>query len=268
MTGAGTESPWPKRSPWFILYGLRQKGRYRPSVVHLRERPYSIARHPNPVSPPVNVPSTALAPARHARREPIHQEPLELNTFADAAVANDAAPCDPSALPGCARRPPRRRVLTHEEEVDLSQRIEAGERDALYALLGTAHAAVPLRALAAEVREALKESCPRSSSGTPKKTRTPPWASNGWRACSSELRPALRPSWFGTRRRASAASAAARAWRWSSPRSASSGACSIASRARFERAGPTNAPGAPSPAGGVMPSARCTSSWAPTSASW
>jgi RNA polymerase primary sigma factor len=44
-------------------------------------------------------------------------------------------------------------VLTHEEEVDLSQRIEAGERDALYALLGTAHASVPLRAIAAELKE-------------------------------------------------------------------------------------------------------------------
>ena len=44
-------------------------------------------------------------------------------------------------------------MLTHEEEVDLSQRIEAGERDALYALLGTAHASVPLRAIAAELKE-------------------------------------------------------------------------------------------------------------------
>jgi RNA polymerase primary sigma factor len=37
--------------------------------------------------------------------------------------------------------------------VELSQRIEAGERDALQALLGSVHAAPPLRALAVEVRD-------------------------------------------------------------------------------------------------------------------
>src|SRR4029077_4022544 len=126
------------------------KGRYRPSVVHPQERPYSIARHLNPV-PNVNVPSTALAAARPARREAIHQPPLELDTFADVTVANDRAPA--SIAPPSAPRAPRRRVLTHEEEVDLSQRIEAGERDALYALLGTVHAAAPLRAIAAELRD-------------------------------------------------------------------------------------------------------------------
>jgi RNA polymerase primary sigma factor len=99
----------------------------------------------------VNVPSTALAPARSARREAIRQEPLELETFADVAVANDRAPA--SVPPPSAPRPARRRVLTHEEEVDLSQRIEAGERDALYALLGTVHAATPLRAIATELRD-------------------------------------------------------------------------------------------------------------------
>jgi RNA polymerase primary sigma factor len=43
-------------------------------------------------------------------------------------------------------------VLTHEEEVELSRRIEIGERDALYALLGSPAAASPLRALAEELR--------------------------------------------------------------------------------------------------------------------
>jgi RNA polymerase primary sigma factor len=100
----------------------------------------------------VNVPSTALAPARPARREAIHQEPLELNPFAEAAAANDAA-APASIAPPAAPKTARRRVLTHEEEVDLSQRIEAGERDALHALLGTVHAAVPLRAIAGELRD-------------------------------------------------------------------------------------------------------------------
>jgi RNA polymerase primary sigma factor len=97
----------------------------------------------------VNVPSTALAP-RPVRREPVRPA-LELETFADVTVANDAAPA--SIAPPSAPKSARRRVLTHEEEVELSQRIEAGERDALYALLGTAHAAVPLRAIAAELKE-------------------------------------------------------------------------------------------------------------------
>jgi RNA polymerase primary sigma factor len=43
-------------------------------------------------------------------------------------------------------------VLTHEEEVELSRRIEAGERDALYALLGCPAASGPLRGLAEELR--------------------------------------------------------------------------------------------------------------------
>src|SRR5271167_4386407 len=119
------------------MYGLRREGPVQavccpPSRATLIHRSAS-----QPRKRPVNVPSTALAPARTARREAIHQESLELNTFADAA----------------APKTPRRRVLTHEEEVDLSQRIEAGERDALHALLGTVHAAAPLRALAGELRE-------------------------------------------------------------------------------------------------------------------
>jgi RNA polymerase primary sigma factor len=84
------------------------------------------------------------------RREPVRPA-LELETFTDVAVANDAAPA--SVAPPSAPKSARRRVLTHEEEVALSQRIETGERDALYALLGTAHAAIPLRAIAAELKE-------------------------------------------------------------------------------------------------------------------
>jgi RNA polymerase primary sigma factor len=44
-------------------------------------------------------------------------------------------------------------VLTHEEEIALSQRIEAGERDALEAILGSKQVVEPLRALAAELRD-------------------------------------------------------------------------------------------------------------------
>ena len=92
----------------------------------------------------MNVPSTAaLAPVR----EDIRQPAFELETLGEATAANDAA------VPVAAFRPGRRRVLTHEEEVALSQRIEAGERDALQALLGSPRAAAPLRAMASELRE-------------------------------------------------------------------------------------------------------------------
>jgi RNA polymerase primary sigma factor len=93
----------------------------------------------------VNVPNTALAPLR----EDLERDSLELETLpASASVANDAAPPASRTLP----RPPRRRVLTHEEEVELSRRIEAGERDAVFALLGSAYSAGAFRALAEEVR--------------------------------------------------------------------------------------------------------------------
>jgi RNA polymerase primary sigma factor len=91
----------------------------------------------------VNVPNTALA----SRREDSNDEPLDIDTLASTA-ANDATA---ASLPPRVR-PPRRRVLSHEEEVDLSRRIEAGERDALHALLGTRTAAAPMRALASELR--------------------------------------------------------------------------------------------------------------------
>jgi RNA polymerase primary sigma factor len=102
-------------------------------------------------------PITAIGIAS-ARRAPRRAEPLAFETFAEApgtAVANDAAPTvatSAHASPGAPPRGARRRVLTHEEEVELAQRIETGERDALHALLGSAHAAVPLRALASELR--------------------------------------------------------------------------------------------------------------------
>lgn len=93
----------------------------------------------------MNAPSTALAPAR----EDLETEPLELETFADVAVANDASPTPVPAPP----RTGRRRVLTHEEEVALSQRIEGGERAALEAMLGSTHCAPVLRALASDLRD-------------------------------------------------------------------------------------------------------------------
>jgi RNA polymerase primary sigma factor len=91
----------------------------------------------------VNVPSTALAP----RREDTNRKPVELDTLANTA-ANDATV---TAVPAVARTQ-RRRVLSHDEEIELSRRIEAGEAHAFYALLGTKTAAAPLRALAAELR--------------------------------------------------------------------------------------------------------------------
>jgi RNA polymerase primary sigma factor len=110
----------------------------------------------------VNAPSTALAPLR----SDLDQEPLELETLSDVAVANDAAPHavgSHSSHPGphstshsSIMAPPRharRRVLTHEEEVALSQRIEGGECDALGAMLSSVQAAAPLRAIAAELRD-------------------------------------------------------------------------------------------------------------------
>ncbi|HEY8091881.1 MAG TPA: sigma-70 family RNA polymerase sigma factor [Polyangiaceae bacterium] len=98
----------------------------------------------------MNAPTSALASLREDRR----QEPLALTPLsADGAVANDALP--PSArVPAAPGRPPRRRVLTHEEEVELSRRIECGERDALFSLLTAPASAGAFRALAEEVRSA------------------------------------------------------------------------------------------------------------------
>ncbi|HEY4013076.1 MAG TPA: sigma-70 family RNA polymerase sigma factor [Polyangiaceae bacterium] len=91
----------------------------------------------------MNVPSTALAP----RREDTHRKPVELDTLAKTA-ANDATI---TAVPSVARTQ-RRRVLSHDEEIELSRRIEAGEAHAFHALLGTKAAAPLLRAIAAELR--------------------------------------------------------------------------------------------------------------------
>ncbi len=93
----------------------------------------------------MNAPTTALARLREDR----DQDRLALETLPPTApAANDRTPLSSPA----AVRPPRRRVLTHEEEVELSRRIETGEREALHSLLGTAAAAGPFRALAEEVR--------------------------------------------------------------------------------------------------------------------
>jgi RNA polymerase primary sigma factor len=93
----------------------------------------------------VNAHTTALARLREDR----DQDRLPLETLPPTApAANDRTP--PSGP--VAVRPPRRRVLTHEEEVELSRRIETGEREALHSLLGTAAAAGPFRALAEDVR--------------------------------------------------------------------------------------------------------------------
>ncbi|MBV9946749.1 MAG: hypothetical protein JOZ69_07875, partial [Myxococcales bacterium] len=91
----------------------------------------------------MNAPSTALAP----RREDSRQEPLDLETLGNTAANDATAASQPATI-----RPPRRRVLSHDEEVELSRRIEAGERDAMYALLGTRLSAQPIRAIASELR--------------------------------------------------------------------------------------------------------------------
>jgi RNA polymerase primary sigma factor len=94
----------------------------------------------------VNLQSTALAP----RREGSHQGSLELESFSGTA-ANDATVV---AVPASVR-PPRRRVLSHEEEVELARRIEAGERDAFHAFLGSRVAVRSIRAIAADLRAGL-----------------------------------------------------------------------------------------------------------------
>jgi RNA polymerase primary sigma factor len=98
----------------------------------------------------VNLPNTALA----NRREDLARESLLERLPADGTVANDAIPPSAARPAAAAARPGRRRVLTHEEEVELSRRIESGERDAVFALLGAPATAGPLRALAEEVRAA------------------------------------------------------------------------------------------------------------------
>jgi RNA polymerase primary sigma factor len=96
----------------------------------------------------VTLPNTALAPQREdLEREPLGLEPLA----ADRAVANDAVPASATRQP-LGAPPRRRRVLTHEEEVELARRIESGERDAVFALLGAPASAGAFRALAEEVR--------------------------------------------------------------------------------------------------------------------
>ncbi len=91
----------------------------------------------------VNVPTTALA----SRREDPNRKSVELDRLTVPA-ANDATLV---ALPTSARSS-RRRVLSHEEEVALARRIEAGESHAFFALLGTRTATAPIRAIAAELR--------------------------------------------------------------------------------------------------------------------
>lgn len=103
----------------------------------------------------MNLPNSALAPRREDLGPRDRATPLgRLERLpADGKVANDAIP--PSAArPTAPARPGRRRVLTHEEEVELSRRIESGERDAVFALLGAPASAGPFRALAEEVRAA------------------------------------------------------------------------------------------------------------------
>ncbi len=103
----------------------------------------------------MNAHTTALARLREDR----DQDRLALETLPPTvSAANDRSPrqlgvgvgAGPSST--VAVRPPRRRVLTHEEEVELSRRIETGEREALHSLLGTAAAAGPFRALAEDVK--------------------------------------------------------------------------------------------------------------------
>ena len=116
-------------------------------VIPRQERPYDADWHLTFGTTVNAAPITALAP----RREELDKHSLELRPIPKAAAAANNHGLPPSLL---TPREPRRRVLTHEEEVALSQRIETGERDALQALLGSPQAAAPLRNLAAELRDA------------------------------------------------------------------------------------------------------------------
>ena len=99
----------------------------------------------------MNLPNTALAP----RREDLSREPIGLQRLAaDGTVANDAVPPSMSMGRPAAVRTGRRRVLTHEEEVELSRRIESGERDAVLALLGAPASASAFHILAEDLRTA------------------------------------------------------------------------------------------------------------------
>ncbi|MDP8999780.1 MAG: sigma-70 family RNA polymerase sigma factor [Myxococcota bacterium] len=90
----------------------------------------------------MNLPSTALAPRRD-----VPNRALEFETFAGTATNDATAATAPTTL-----RSPRRRVLSHDEEVELARRIESGERDAFHALLGSRAASASIRAIAAELR--------------------------------------------------------------------------------------------------------------------
>jgi RNA polymerase primary sigma factor len=94
--------------------------------------------------------SIAPRAGANARRDQLDQHSLELRPIPEPAPAANDHGLPPSLL---TPREPRRRVLTHEEEVALSQRIEGGERDALLALLASPQAVVPLRNLSAELRD-------------------------------------------------------------------------------------------------------------------
>jgi RNA polymerase primary sigma factor len=96
----------------------------------------------------VNAAPISALTSRRQEREPLNRDALELRAIPSTAANDHGLP--PSLL---TPREPRRRVLTHEEEVALSQRIETGERDALIALLGSPQASVPLRNLASELRD-------------------------------------------------------------------------------------------------------------------
>ncbi len=105
------------------------------------ERRHQPSRHPTPLKI-VNAPSTALVPRRvEPRQESLELEPLASTAANDATVAALAPP-----------RSHRRRVLSHDEEVELSRRIEAGECGAFHALLGTRTTVASIRAIAAELR--------------------------------------------------------------------------------------------------------------------
>ena len=236
----------------------------RPSVVHLRERPYSSLGIPTP-KPARERTQHCPRPARHARREPIHQEPLELNTFADAAVANDAAPASvaPPAAPGhpdggCS--PTRKRSTSRSG----SRRASAMP---CRRCSGRPHAAVPApgpRGRAARRTGA----CPRSSCATRTRRRRHP---RGHRAPRALLeRAAARPPPPRRPRRGDARAPQA------SPHARRGGARRRALRALGLRSPLARASGA----GGrrahapclrarrdATPSEPCTSSSAPTSAS-
>jgi RNA polymerase primary sigma factor len=133
-------------------------------------------------------------------------------------------------------------VLTHEEEVELSRRIEIGERDALYALLGSPAAVSPLRGLAEDVRSgrlapsSLLRNAEEDADAEPNAERLARLLDRAAKAAGAPARPPAKVagSKVGLRRRRTASASAEEAARERLQRRRARVATELA-EARFER---------------------------------